>query len=175
MSYTPRSGSYMNTFLESSAENEELNKDFKSNEFVATTGKAFLISLSIASFLSTVTGLLLTVLGGDNIAVGILLLVTGGCGLLVLPTLFSWRCTVNKEFLLEKYYVLCFKCQKKILWRDIKYQKVVYGNNSKIVFYNQNQKRLISFDGTTVGFHHIVKMAKRKGIFHIKKQCKSEF
>lgn len=169
MSYTPGPGKYMNAFLECSAENEELSKNFKSNEFVATTGRAFLISLSIATFLGTVAGLLLTAFGGENIAVGILFLVISGCGLLVLPTLFSWRCTVNKEFLLEKYYVLCFKCQKKILWRDVKYQKVVYGNNSKIVLYNQNKKRLISFDGTTVGFHHIVKMAKRKGIFHIKK------
>lgn len=167
--YMPGLGRELNGILESSAEIEELNKDFRNNEFVATNGKALSISVSIAVLLSAIAGLVLVFCAG-NLAAGICFLAMGGCGALSLPTLFSWRCTVNKEFLLEEYFVLCFKCKKKILWSDVKYKKVVCGNNKKIVLYSQSRKRLISFDGMTVGFHQIVKTVKRKGIAPIKKK-----
>lgn len=167
--YMPGLGRELDGILESSAEIEELNKDFRNNEFVATNGKVFSVLVSIAALLSAVAGLVLIFCAGNR-AAGICFLAMGGCGALLLPTLFSWRCTVNREFLLEEYFVLCFKCKKKILWSDVKYKKVTSGSMKKIVLYGQNKKRLISFDGTTVGFHQIVKTAKRKGIVPIKKQ-----
>jgi hypothetical protein len=69
----------------------------------------------------------------------------------------------------EECFILFIKYKKEVLWNDVKYQKFRLGENKSIVFYNENRKRLISFDGTTVGFNQILKMAKRKGIVKIKK------
>ena len=170
MSYHWSFGRAMSDVLEISADSEELKRDFKNNEFVATTGRALSISLAIASPISAIVGLLITfLLTAEERAIGILFIVLGACGLLLLPTLFSWRCTVNKDVILEEYYVLFIKCKKKVYWNDVKYQKVVLDSNRKIVLYDCNKKQLISFDGTTVGFNQILKMAKRKGIVKIKK------
>lgn len=168
MSYTPGLGRAMSNLLESSAENEELNADLKGKEFIATTGKALKIALSIASALGVVFGSLLFFWLGEGIA--LIFLVIGCCGFLVLPSLFTWRCIVNSVSMTEECYILFIRYKKEVLWNDVKYQKIRLGENKSIVFYNQNKKRLISFEGTTVGFNRILKMAKRKGITTLKKK-----
>ena len=101
--------------------------------------------------------------------VALIFLCLGCCGFLVLPSLFTWRCTVNGVSMTEEFFILIIKYKKEVLWNDVKYQKNRLGENKSIVFYNENRKRLISFDGTTVGFNQILKMAKRKGIVKLKK------
>ena len=57
MSYMPGLGRAMSDFLESSAENEELNSDLKSKEFVSKIGRAYKVALLVASALGVAFGL----------------------------------------------------------------------------------------------------------------------
>lgn len=167
MSYIPGLGRAMSNHLELSTEYEELNSDLKSKAFVAKIGRAYKVALLVASTLCIAFGLPMFIWLGEWVA--LIFLCLGCCGFLVLPSLFTWRCTVNSVSMTEECYILFVKYRKNILWKDVKYQKIRLGENKSIVFYNQNKKRLISFDGTTVGFNQILKMAKRKGIVKLKK------
>ena len=167
MSYIPGLGRAMSDLLESSAENEELNAELNNKEFVAKIGKAYKITLLIVSVFGVAFGLPMFIWLGEWVA--LIFLCLGCCGFLVLPSLFTWRCTVNSISMTEECFILFIKYKKEVLWNDVKYQKFRLGENKSIVFYNENGKRLISFDGTTVGFNQILKMAKRKGIVKIKK------
>ena len=167
MSYMPGLGRAMSNLLQSSAENEELNAKLNNKEFVAKIGKAFKITLLIVSVFGVAFGLPMFIWLGEWVA--LIFLCLGCCGFLVLPSFFTWRCTVNSISMTEECFILFIKYKKEVLWNDVKYQKFRLGENKNIVFYNQNKKRLISFDGTTVGFNQILKMAKRKGIVKIKK------
>lgn len=167
MSYMPGLGRAMSDLLESSAEYEELNSDLNCKEFVAKVGKAYKITLLVASALGFAFGLLMFIWIGERVA--LIFLCLGCCGFLLLPTLFTWRCTVNRQSINEEYFILFIKFKKRISWDEIKYQKIRLDKDKNIIFYNQNKKRLISFDGTTVGFNKILKMAKQKGIAKFKK------
>lgn len=167
MSYMPGLGRAMSDLLESSAENEELNANLKSKEFVAKIGRAYKVALLVASALGVAFGLPMFIWLGEWVA--LIFLCLGCCGFLVLPSLFTWRCTVNGVSMTEEFFILIIKYKKEVLWNDVKYQKIRLGENKSIVFYNENRKRLISFDGTTVGFNQILKLAKRKGIVKLKK------
>ena len=64
--------------------------------------------------------------------VGIIFLVLGIGALLVLPTIISYRCIVNKISLKEEYFVLFIKLKKEVLWDTVKYRKITILNyNSK--------------------------------------------
>ena len=166
MSYMPGLGRAMSDLLESSAENEELNADLKSKEFVAKIGKAYKIALLIASIAGVGFGISMLIWLDEWVA--LIFLCIGCCGFLILPSFFTWRCSVNSVSMTEECFILFIKYKKEVLWNDVKYQKFRLGENKSIVFYNQNKKRLISFDGTTVGFNQILKTAKRKGIVKLK-------
>ena len=154
--------------LNAHAELEELESDFQNKEFVARTGRAFKIVFSVMVVISVVLGIILFFTVEEW--AGIMLFVIGFCGLLVLPSLLTWRCTINRDFIIEECLILFFKYKKVIPWNDIKYQKLVINDTQKdIVFYNTDKKRLISFDNGIVGFAKIVKLAKRKGIEKYKK------
>ena len=167
MSYMPGLGRAMSDLLESSAENEELNANLKSKEFVAKIGRAYKVALLVASALGVAFGLPMFIWLGEWVA--LIFLCLGCYGFFVLPSLFTWRCTVNGVSMTEEFFILIIKYKKEVLWNDVKYQKIRLGENKSIVFYNENRKRLISFDGTTVGFNQILKLAKRKGIVKLKK------
>lgn len=156
----------LNNYFELSAECESL--DLPHGEFVARNGKAFKRALAITAILAIGIGLLLS-LYMDK-AVGHLLLVLGVCLALILPTILSYKCTVNKTLLREEYYVLFVKRQKEILWSDVEYKKTIVGKSKSIKLYDKNRKRLIAFDGTTVGFKRIVKLAKCSSIKELPKK-----
>lgn len=160
MSYMPGSARALADYLESSAQCEEL--DLPKGEFVAKMGKAYKIALSIASFVSLAIGIPSTFIWREE--VGIVFLVIGIATLLVLPTIISYRCIVNKISLREECFVLFVKLKKEVLWESVKYRKVKLGNNKSIKLYDVNRKKLMSFDGATVGFGRIAKMAKRSSI-----------
>ena len=161
MSYMPGgSARAMADYLEASAEAEEL--DLPKGEFVAKTGRAYKIALSIASLVSLAIGIPSTFIWREE--VGIIFLVLGIAALLILPTILSYRCVVNKIFLKEEYLILFIKFRKEVLWESVKYKKIIIGRNNAIKLYDANRKKLISFDGATVGFGRIVKMAKRSSI-----------
>ena len=157
----------LNDLINHAAEKEELSADLRSNEFVAKTGKVFKMLLAVTSPLSVAIGVPVFLVGDKF--VGLLLGIIGLCGLAVLPTLLSWKCTVNKESMTEEYFILFIRRTKKVLWSDVKYKRVSLGTNNSIVFYSEKRKRLISFDGSTVGFNLILRMAKKKGIPDLKK------
>ena len=91
-------------------------------------------------------------------------MVLGVAALFILPTIISYRCVVNKIFLKEEYFILFIKFKREVLWDSVKYKKIIIGRNNSIKLYDANRKKLISFDGATVGFGRIVKMAKRSSI-----------
>ena len=162
------SGRALMDLLDTMAEREELESDFQNKEFVARTGRAFKIVFSVMVVISVVLGIILFFTVEEW--AGIMLFVIGFCGLLVLPSILTLRCTINRDFIIEECLILFFKCKKVIPWNDIKYQKLVINDTQKnIVFYNKDKKRLISFDNGIVGFSKIVKLAKRKGIEKYKK------
>lgn len=158
-------GGELNGIFESCAELESL--DLSSGEFVAKNCKAFKIASIIESILSTVGGILIFFFLNEEIA--ILFLVLGICMLLLLPTILSYRCLVNKTFMKEEYFVLFFRLKKEIHWSDVKFKKVITGRNSYIKLYDKNKKRLISFDSSTVGYNRILKLAKRMWIIELEK------
>ena len=102
--------------------------------------------------------------------VGVVLLALGLIVLPALPTYFTYRCFVDAYTLKAEYYILCFKVKKEVLWKDIRYKKVKrdkYGEALSIHLYNTDRKKLISFDCGIVGFDHIVKLVKRKGVLKL--------
>ena len=69
------------------------------------------------------------------------------------------------------FYDVFFKIIKEVEWKDIKFKKLKrdeYGEINTIKFYDENMKKLMSFDKETVGFTRIVKMAKKGSIKEIK-------
>ena len=164
MSYMPGLGRAMNDLFQSSAEGESL--DLPSGEFVAKNGKAFKIALIIAAISATVGGVLLYFLLNEEIA--IIFLVLGICACLVLPTILTYKCLVNKTVMIEEYFILFFKRKKEVQWSDVKYRKIRIGNNSSIKLYDKNKKYLISFDGSIVGFDRILKLSKKMWIVDLK-------
>ncbi len=164
MRYTSHFGKDIDGIFESSAELEELK--LPKGEFVAKNCKAMKLIMLITSIISIVLGLV-SMLNLEGF-VGYLFLFLGICLLLVLPTIFSYKCVVNKTFMEEDYYVLFFKRSKKILWEDIKYKKIVGGSNRKIKLYDKNKKCLIVFDNSIVGFNRILKLVKKYSVLDTK-------
>ncbi len=157
-------GKEMSDLLTLSAELEEL--DLPRGEFIAKNGKLLKISLLITAIVCTTIGLLMFVLYNEEF--GLLFLLLGVVEFLILPTLFSYRCVVNKTIIIEEYFILFLKRKKEILWSDVKYQKVRLGHNKSIKLYDSNKRILVSFDNHTVGFSRILKLVKRKDIRNLK-------
>jgi hypothetical protein len=150
----------LNNYFEMSAEVESF--DLPHGEFVARICKAFRLVLTVVFIFAACVGLLFSVF--INKEIGYLSLGLSVCLALILPTILSYKCTVNKELLIEEYYIIFFKRHKEILWSNVKYRKSTVGRSKSIKFYDENIKLLIAFDGTTVGFSRILKLAKRSSI-----------
>ena len=85
-------------------------------------------------------------------------------GLLMLPTCFTYRCNVDQCMMKESYYILCFRVEKEVFWKDAAYKRIrrdSKGMAHSIQLYNKNKKKLISFDNTIAGFGPIVRMSKK--------------
>lgn len=153
-------GNHLENVWKTAAELEGL--DLPPNEFVARNCKAFQKTIAIAAPLATIMGIVLIVC--LDVEVGSFFLACGVALLLLLPTILSYQCHVDKTCLREEYYLLFFKRRKKILWSDVAYRKIKVGRGRTITLYDKNKKRLISFDDAVVGYDRIVKLAKRSGI-----------
>ena len=166
MSYIPGMGKAMNDMLASYASGESL--DLPNGEFVAKYAKAFKIACIIASVACILTGSLLFFFVKEDREIAIIFLVLGVAMFLLLPTLLSYKCCINKTLMREEYLILFLKRKKEILWSDVKYKKIISGRNRSIKLYDKNKKQLISFDDSNVGFDRILKLSKRAWIFNIK-------
>lgn len=165
MSYTnlPGSGRLLNDIIETSAEKETL--DLKSGEFVAKNGKTFKVVFTLAAIISTAVGLLIHFFEGiESNGVEYLFLCIGVLAFLLLPTLLTYRCTINKFSMKEEYFIVFVKVEKEVLWENVKYKRIRKGRNQSITFYNSEKKRLISFDNGLVGYSRILKMAKQRAV-----------
>ena len=162
-----RAGRAFFEMIEASARCEEL--ELPEQEFAATYGKLYKRANAVMAALGILAGIIILLL--DNAEVGALFLVLGIGLALLLPTVLSYRCIVNRAFMREEYLILFFQMKKEVHWSDVKYKKVkIDGGNKYIKLYDANKKRLISFDGDIVGFERIVKMAKRNSIAQYKKE-----
>ena len=146
---------------ELSAQTEET--DVVDDGFVLRYGKQFKITVLVLSIIATIGGIFMFFL--IDKALGGLFLALGIAGCLVLPTVYSYRCFVNKTVMIEKYYIVFISIEKEILWEDVKYRKISNAEgDSHIKLYDENKKKLISFEGALVGYNQIFKLAKRSRI-----------
>ena len=133
-----------------------------SSSFAGSIAKGYKYALLITSIVGIGMGYFLSVPIQDP-AVGMIFGAVGIFALLLLPTYFSYRCYVDKHAITTKYYILCFKISKEVLWEDVKYKVVKRDSNGEplsIRLYNSNRQRLVSFDHAIVGLDNIVRMAK---------------
>ena len=167
VSYIPGTGRYVIDILDSCAERETL--DIPSGEFEVRMGKAYKIVFTLAAILSIAVGSFIHFFEGiESNGVEYLFFGIGICAALLVPTLLSYKCAVNKISMKERYFILFIKIEREVMWADVKYKKVKTGKNPSLILYNADKKRLISFEGGTVGYSRVLKMAKRGTILTIK-------
>lgn len=163
-----RNAKIIDEILDNQAEMEEL--DLPSGNFVATISKGYKILFLLVGIICVLTGIVLlnfveeVWLSGIVIALGLV-------SLLYLPTCLSYKGYISRETMREEYLIIFFKIIKEVEWKDIKFKKIKrdeYGEIDGIKFYDENMKKLMSFDKATVGFTRIVKMAKKGSIKEIK-------
>ena len=157
-----RTAEMIDEFIDRQRRTEE-NK-ISSNEFVAVQSKGIKYMMLIAAIISTSLSALITFVY-QQIDIGILFGLLGVVSLLILPTIFSYKCYIDQVSMKEEYFILCFKVKKEVFWKDIAYKLIKRDKTrnelSTIRFYDSERKKLISFDMTVVGFGKIVRMAKR--------------
>ncbi len=163
MSRTSKASNALFNAMDNLTENEEM--DLPNGEFTAKLGKAYKIFFIVIPVLFILPAIALQYFNQTSLA--ILLYVLGGLFVLLLPTVFSYKCTVNTTSITEDYFIVFIRITKEIMWADIKYKKHTKGESNSIVFYDENKKRLMSFDPATVGYSRIVQMAKRSSIKNI--------
>ena len=137
-----------------------------SGQFTAYIGKGYRCALTVVSFLGISLGCVLLFLLRDTVA-GTAFLLPGVISALMLPTIFSYRCCVDSDSLKEEYFILFIKRTRHIKWSRICFRKVrtdMSGNPVSVRFYDADKKKVMSFDGSLVGFTRIMRLAKRKGI-----------
>lgn len=163
-----RNAKIIDEILDNQAEMEEL--DLPSGNFIATISKGYKILFLLVGIICVLTGIVLlnfveeVWLSGIVIALGLV-------SLLYLPTCLSYKGYISRETMREEYLIVFFKVIKEVEWKDIKFKKIKrdeYGEIDGIKFYDENMKKLMSFDKATVGFTRIVKMAKKGSIKEIK-------
>lgn len=149
-------------FIDSQRRTEE-NK-IASNEFIAVQSKGIKYMMLTAALMSTSLSALITFVY-QQIDIGILFGLLGVVSLLILPTIFSYKCYIDQVSMKEEYFILCFKVKKEVFWQDIAYKLIKRDKTrnelSTIRFYDSERKKLISFDMTVVGFGKIIRMSKK--------------
>lgn len=157
MNYTSRDLSKLFNNLRKTEE-----ESVSSISFVGSMAKVYKYGLLIASVIGIGMGFFLIAYIQD-FSVGMIFGIIGIIALLMLPTYFSYRCYVDKHTINEKYYLLCFKINKEVYWKDVKYKRVKRDANGDayiIKLYNIDKKKLISISNEVVGLGKIVRMAK---------------
>ena len=157
-----RTAEMIDEFIDRQRRTEE-NK-ISSNEFVAVQSKGIKYMMLIAAIISTSLSILITFVHQQS-DIGILFGLLGFVSVLLLPTIFSYKCYIDRVSMKEEYFIFCFKVKKEVFWKDIAYKLIKRDKTrnelSTIRFYDSERKKLISFDMTVVGFGKIVRMAKR--------------
>ncbi len=157
-----RTSKMIDEFIDSQRRTEE-NK-IASNEFIAVQSKGIKYMMLTAALMSTSLSALITFVY-QQIDIGILFGLLGVVSLLILPTIFSYKCYIDQVSMKEEYFILCFKVKKEVFWKDIAYKLIKRDKTrnelSTIRFYDSERKKLISFDMTVVGFGKIIRMSKK--------------
>ena len=157
-----RTAEMIDEFIDRQRRTEE-NK-ISSNEFVAVQSKGIKYMMLTAALMSTSLSALITFVY-QQIDIGILFGLLGVVSLLILPTIFSYKCYIDQVSMKEEYFILCFKVKKEVFWKDIAYKLIKRDKTrnelSTIRFYDSERKKLISFDMTVVGFGKIIRMSKK--------------
>ena len=157
-----RTSKMIDEFIDSQRRTEE-NK-IASNEFIAVQSKGIKYMMLTAALMSTSLSALITFVY-QQIDIGILFGLLGVVSLLILPTIFSYKCYIDQVSMKEEYFILCFKVKKEVFWKDIAYKLIKRDKPrnelSTIRFYDSERKKLISFDMTVVGFGKIIRMSKK--------------
>lgn len=157
-----RTSKMIDEFIDSQRRTEE-NK-IASNEFIAVQSKGIKYMMLTAALMSTSLSALITFVY-QQIDIGILFGLLGVVSLLILPTIFSYKCYIDQVSMKEEYFILCFKVKKEVFWKDIAYKLIKRDKTrnelSTIKFYDSERKKLISFDMTVVGFGKIIRMSKK--------------
>ncbi len=161
-------GKLIDQILDNQAEIEEL--DLPSGDFVATISKGTKIIFISSAIAGIILGIIFRYFEGGA-WLSALCFALSLAIILSLPTWFSYKGYISREIMREEYLIVFFKVIKEVEWKDIKFKKLKrdeYGDINTIKFYDENMKKLMSFDKGTVGFTRIVKMAKKGSIKEIK-------
>lgn len=161
-------GKLIDEILDNQAEIEEL--DLPSGNFVATISKGYKILFLLVGIVCVLTGIVLLNFV-EEAWLSAIIIALGLVCLLYLPTCLSYKGYISREAMREEYLIVFFKVIKEVEWKNIKFKKLKkdeYGEVEGIKFYDENMKKLMSFDKATVGFTRIVKMAKKGSIKEIK-------
>ena len=102
-------GSNLGSVWELSAQAEET--DILDDGFVLRYGKQFKITVLALSIVATIGGIFMFFL--IDKALGGLFLALGIAGCLLLPTVYSYRCFVNKIVMIEKYYIVFISIDRR--------------------------------------------------------------
>lgn len=161
-------GKLIDEILDNQAEIEEL--DLPSGNFVAKISKGTKIIFISSAIAGIILGIIFRYFEGGA-WLSALCFALSLAIILSLPTWFSYKGYISRETMREEYLIVFFKVIKEVEWKDIKFKKLKkdeYGKIDTIKFYDENMKKLMSFDKATVGFTRIVKMAKKGSIKEIK-------
>ena len=161
-------GRNISELIDASAEIEELA--LPSGNFVATISKGNKIALAAAIIVGIIMSIIFGSFEGGTPMCIITIILSAIC-ILFLPTYLSYKGYISRETIREEYFIVFFKVIKEVEWTNIKYKKIKrneYNEAESIKFYDENMKRLMSFDKATVGFTRIVKMAKKGSIKEVK-------
>ena len=134
-----------------------------SNKFKAAYSKGLKYGMLVATVALMIISYLL-IFVHKQVDIGM-----GSCFLLLfplflLPTLFSYKCYIDRVSMKEEYFLFCFKLKKEVYWKDVSHKLIGRddaGNAVSIKLFNADRKKLISFDKGIVGFDKVVRMAKR--------------
>ena len=167
---------FLRSSLDISARLEEKEIQISSGAFTAYYSKSFkkvflimTVVMFVISILSTIGGISAFIAEELTIE-GLICLVAFFFGItlfcfLCIPTIISYRCYVNDEFLREEYLILFLKKKKVVRWSDVKYIKIKQDEHNqvwKVSLFNCNKKRLLAVSSSVVGLTQIAKKAKRK-------------
>ena len=169
---------FLRSSLDISARLEEKEIQISSGAFTAYYSKSFkktflimTVIMFVISTLSTIGGISafkteeLTI-EGMICSIAFFFGITLFC-LLYIPTIISYRCYVNDDFLREEYLILFFKKKKIVTWSDVKYIKIMQDEHHqvrKVFLFNCNKRRILAVSSSVVGLTQIAKKAKRKAV-----------
>lgn len=146
----------------------EEEQSLSSLPFIATVSKGYkrcFLIMAILFITATLFQIIAIQKDGRNsdFSVTILFGAIGIILVLLLPSLFSYRCYVDRTILRESYYILCFKVRNEVFWNDVAYKVIkrdYEGRITSVRLYDIEREKLISFDNMIVGFGKILRMAK---------------